>query len=74
MKINKIKVALLTLVLMVCPLMSVVRVFADDVPSSTMTVSPPNQRIILIPGEKYRGSINISNPSGAKQKIGRAHV
>ena len=36
---------------------------------STITVSPPRQRIILTPGEKYRGSIRVSNPVDAEQDL-----
>ena len=33
-------------------------VYAD---SNSMTVSPPKQRIVLIPGEKYTNSLNPNN-------------
>ena len=36
---------------------------------STMTISPPRQRIILVPGETYNGSIIVSNPNLAKSDL-----
>ena len=34
--------------------------FAD---SNTMTVSPPYQKIILVPGETYKNSLSVFNSS-----------
>lgn len=42
--------------------------WADD-NSSTITLSPMNQRIILTPGESYEGSIKVSNPSQATRNL-----
>ena len=36
---------------------------------SVMTISPPNQRIVLIPGETFEGSIRVSNSANAKQNL-----
>lgn len=35
--------------------------YADDAPTSSIFVTPMTQKIILIPGETYKGSISISN-------------
>lgn len=34
-----------------------------------MTISPPRQRIVLVPGEVYSGSINVSNMANAKRDV-----
>lgn len=49
-------------------------VFADEErPMSTMTISPPQQKIVLVPGEKFEGSIEVSNsvnsPSDLKYSV-----
>ena len=46
-------------------------VFADDTDGtkSTMTISPPEQRIVLVPGEVYEGSISVSSPHNAGQDL-----
>lgn len=38
-------------------------------PSYAMTLSPMTQKIILSPGEEYRGSLNISNPNSSTQNL-----
>ncbi len=45
------------------------KVLADDENSSTVTVSPMTQKIILTPGESYAGSIKVSNPNSAKYNL-----
>lgn len=35
----------------------------DEVMEQTMTVSPPHQKIILVPGEVFEGSVEVSNPA-----------
>lgn len=37
--------------------------------SNSMTVSPPKQRIILIPGEKYTNSLNIFNANDSTRDL-----
>lgn len=44
------------------------QVFADEILSS-MTVSPPTQRMILMPGETYNGSLKISNSNDNKNDL-----
>jgi len=36
---------------------------------SMMTISPPRQRIVLVPGEDFEGSIAVSNGSDAKNDL-----
>ena len=48
--------------------------FADEEKAlSTMTISPPRQKIVLAPGEKFEGSIEVSNsldsPSDLKYSV-----
>ncbi len=57
-------------------LVATTSVFADDSssksnssPSTAITVSPMNQRIILSPGETTQGSIQVSNPNTSSQKL-----
>lgn len=37
--------------------------------TNTMTVSPPHQKIILVPGETYSGSISVFNSSGSEKSL-----
>lgn len=37
--------------------------------SSSLTVSPPNQEIILMPGETYEGTITVSNSNEAENDL-----
>ena len=37
--------------------------------TNTMTVSPPYQKIILIPGQTYSGSISVFNASGSEKPL-----
>ena len=43
-------------------------VYADSIKSG-LTVSPPNQKIILIPGEEYTGTIRISSPASSQRDV-----
>lgn len=36
---------------------------------NTMTVTPPHQKIILIPGEVYSGSVSVFNASGSEKPL-----
>ncbi|MBR0372847.1 hypothetical protein IJH72_02835 [Candidatus Saccharibacteria bacterium] len=49
-------------------IMNGINVMAEDVDSS-LTVSPPNQEIILMPGETYEGTIVVSNSNEAKNDL-----
>lgn len=45
-------------------------VFAEpEAIKSGLTVSPPNQKIILIPGESYYGSIKVSSPASSQKDV-----
>ena len=43
--------------------------YAEDAPASSLFVGPMEQKIILIPGETYRGSINISNSNNSTEDL-----
>lgn len=68
MKINKIKYALMMGVMSMCGLSSLMGrlAFAD---SNSMTVSPPYQKIILVPGETYSGSISVFNSNNSTRAL-----
>lgn len=43
--------------------------FADDEFSGGFVVSPPNQQVVLMPGESYTYTINVSNPAQSNSAI-----
>ena len=45
------------------------QVLAEGENSSTVTVSPMTQKVILTPGDSYEGSIKVSNPNSAKYNL-----
>ena len=51
--------------------LSGMNVFAEgfDDMGSVMTISPPEQRIVLIPGEVFEGTIKVSNPAHTQQDL-----
>ena len=57
---SRVKVLGLSLVVAIC---SLVPFIASAVASYGITVSPMNERIILVPGETYKGSFKVSNSS-----------
>ncbi|MCR5700085.1 MAG: DUF916 domain-containing protein [Candidatus Saccharibacteria bacterium] len=61
---GKIQKILTIAVVAVCSVMGGVKAMAEDV-KSTLMVSPPDQEIILTPGEVYEGSLKVSNPNDA---------
>lgn len=65
---KKSKYIILALGLAVLPVFSTIGVLAEG-NSSTLMVSPPNQEIILIPGETYDGSIKVSNSNEAENDL-----
>ena len=70
MKKIRIKSVLVMIALLVLPVFGAVSAFADNTaPSSSMTVSPMTQKMILVPGEQARASIRVSNPNDAKQNL-----
>lgn len=67
---NKFKCVLMTMSILLWSLVGVCRVFADfEGMDTVMTVSPPTQRVILIPGEDYEGSILVSSASTSKSDL-----
>ena len=46
-----------------------VRADSDVSGEPTMTISPPKQKIVLIPGEAFEGSIRISNHANANRDL-----
>ena len=74
MKNNKLLIAImLVFISVLC--FGGVRAYADvdidrDLGSEpTMTISPPQQKIVIIPGETFEGSIQISNRAGASKDL-----
>lgn len=67
---KKIK-SLIAVVLAGVMILSGVNVMALDAKKSgqMMTISPPREKMILIPGETYEGSINVSNSSNAEKDL-----
>ena len=66
------KLKLLTVVVLVGGLFfSGLRVLALDnyKPSSLMTISPPRERMILMPGETYEGSVDVANSATAAKDL-----
>lgn len=62
MLLKKIKKLAIAIVLFLMPVIVVANVSADDYEGldSVMTISPPKQKVVLIPGEDYEGSISVS--------------
>ena len=57
-------------VAMVGLLFGVMNVSAMDGDSGvTMTISPPKQKIVLVPGEVFQGTIQVSNAANAKKNL-----
>ncbi len=59
--ILKTLILILALMATFIGIVSAKRVFADDKPTSALTLSPMTQRIILTPGETYEGTIKVIN-------------
>lgn len=57
--------AILTLGLGWVALGNINNTYAEDAPATSLFVSPMSQKIILIPGETYNGSIKISNSNNS---------
>lgn len=55
--------------LLISSLASALPAFAEEVILSSLTVSPPTQKIILTPGETYKGSLRISNSNDNKNDL-----
>ncbi len=67
MKRIKIKKLIAVVVFSIVSCFGVLGVAYAD--SNTMTVSPPYQKMILVPGEEYKGSINVFNASGSTRDL-----
>lgn len=66
----KYKCILMTIGVLLWSLVGIRQAFADfEGMDTVMTISPPSQRIILIPGEDYEGSILVSSSSSAKNDL-----
>lgn len=65
---KKIKIIVLVGILTLCASMNMATVFAEKV-SQSLTVSPPTQRMILVPGESYTNSIRISNANTSTRAL-----
>ncbi len=63
-----IKATVLALFIGVLSIIGISNVFAEGT-TSTMTVSPMNQQIILTPGKTYSGTVKISNPATSQQNF-----
>lgn len=68
MKKNNIKTIMLAFGMAMLSCMGVMsgNAFAD---SNSMTVSPPYQKMILVPGETYSNSLTVSNASGSTRDL-----
>lgn len=62
---NNFKKTLISSLALILSLFGVANPVMADNNQSTLTVSPPHQQIILIPGETYEGSIRVSTPNEA---------
>lgn len=56
-------------VMLVASLLTIMTTDVIAETSSSLTVSPPNQEIILMPGEVYEGSIVVANPNGSENDL-----
>ena len=66
----KNKIITVLAVMLVGILFGVVNVSAADVElDTTMTISPPKQRIVLVPGETFEGTIRVSNSVESKKDL-----
>ncbi len=58
--LSRLRIA--TVAIVVCFLVSPITVFADmNDMDSIMTISPPTRRIVLVPGETYEGTVEVTN-------------
>ena len=64
----RVKNAVAAVALVLLPVLNVANAMADNT-SSSLTVSPPNQEIILMPGETYEGAIVVSNSNDAENNL-----
>lgn len=72
--VNKILALAIAVASVITPLGGIAEyAYAEEVDSSKITggftVSPPNQVVTLVPGEKYEYSIEVFNPSAATEDI-----
>ena len=67
MKKHHLSKILLTVTMVVaCSFLVSLSAIADDAPETSMFVSPMSQKIILIPGETYEGTIKVANAATSK--------
>ena len=67
MKKIKIKLVVSAVLLGVCATLGSWKVNAEEVKNS-LTVSPPHQSIVLVPGETYQGSIKVSSRASSDRE------
>lgn len=68
MKKTKLKNVLMALVMLTCSLASCIHAYADTNVQS-MHVSPPYQRVVLVPGETYSDSLVVSNANDSTRSL-----
>lgn len=67
---KRLKTLMMAIGILMGSLVSAGGAFADfDGMDTVMTISPPSQRIILVPGEDYEGSISVSSSSTSKNDL-----
>lgn len=68
MKKTKLKNVLMALVMLACSLAGCIHAYADTNVQS-MHVSPPYQRVVLVPGETYSDSLVVSNANDSTRSL-----
>ena len=66
---NKIIKVVVACLVMLTSVFSSVRVFAEEEVVSSLIVSPPTERMILVPGERYKGAFKISSSNASKNAL-----
>ena len=64
----KLKNIIIVAILLAISILPRINIYADEILSS-MTVSPPTQKMILIPGETYTGALQVANSNDNKNDL-----